>query len=89
LCCGYFTACPIVSVSPEEEIATDGSCFKNGYEDATAGAGIFYNEDDPRNQAISIRKSLPWQFTGIASNLPWIGLNIFDLAGYLPSNSAI
>ncbi|KAJ7798981.1 hypothetical protein B0H14DRAFT_2234241, partial [Mycena olivaceomarginata] len=43
---------------PEEEIATDGSCFKNGYEDATAGAGVFYGEDNPKNQAIRLPATL-------------------------------
>ncbi|KAJ7726422.1 hypothetical protein B0H14DRAFT_2171849, partial [Mycena olivaceomarginata] len=42
----------------EEIIATDGSCFKNGYEDAAAGAGIYYLEDDPKNQAIRLPPTL-------------------------------
>ncbi|KAG6876024.1 hypothetical protein C0993_006191 [Termitomyces sp. T159_Od127] len=28
---------------------TDGSCMNNGFEDAKAGAGVWYSENDPRN----------------------------------------
>jgi hypothetical protein len=42
----------------EETVATDGSCFKNGCDDANAGAGIFYEEEDPRNQAIRLPETL-------------------------------
>jgi ribonuclease HI len=44
--------------APEEEIATNGSCFKNGYEDAIAGAGVFYGKDNPKNQAIRLPATL-------------------------------
>ena len=33
------------------EVYTDGSCINNGSEDATAGSGVWYGEDDPRNLA--------------------------------------
>ncbi|KAF8178319.1 hypothetical protein K438DRAFT_1470821, partial [Mycena galopus ATCC 62051] len=35
-------------------IATDGSCFENGQDNACAGAGIFYAEEDGRNRAIKL-----------------------------------
>lgn len=38
----------------EEIAATDGSCFNNGQDNASAGAGIFYEDQDPRNRAIKI-----------------------------------
>jgi ribonuclease HI len=39
-------------------IMLQGSCFKNGYEDAIAGAGVFYGEDNPKNQAIRLLATL-------------------------------
>jgi ribonuclease HI len=39
-------------------IATDGSCVNNGGEDARAGAGIFFGENDKRNRAIRIPPEL-------------------------------
>ncbi|KAF8191386.1 ribonuclease H-like protein [Pholiota molesta] len=40
--------------TPEVTVYTDGSCENNGHEDARAGAGIWFGENDPRNQAIRI-----------------------------------
>jgi len=39
-----------------EEIVvyTDGSCINNGQEDAQAGSGIWYGENDPRNKALKV-----------------------------------
>jgi ribonuclease HI len=42
----------------QEIVATDGSCFNNGHDDAVAGAGIYFVEDDPRNQAIRLPPTL-------------------------------
>jgi ribonuclease HI len=42
----------------EEYVATDGSCFNNGQDNAIAGAGIFYEDDDERNEAIRLPKTL-------------------------------
>jgi ribonuclease HI len=41
---------------PEEEVTvyTDGSCTNNGKADAKAGAGVWFAENDPRNQALKI-----------------------------------
>lgn len=36
-------------VSPDYYVYTDGSCLKNGKEDACAGIGIYFGKDDPRN----------------------------------------
>ncbi|KAF6760766.1 ribonuclease H-like domain-containing protein, partial [Ephemerocybe angulata] len=38
---------------------TDGSCTNAGYEEAKAGAGIWYGKDDARNKAIRVPSSLP------------------------------
>ena len=35
-------------------IYTDGSCINNGQEDAQAGSGIWYGENDPRNKALKV-----------------------------------
>lgn len=35
-------------------VYTDGSCDRNGDEDARAGAGVFYGDDDPRNAALRV-----------------------------------
>jgi len=39
-----------------EEIVvyTDGSCINNGQEDAQAGSGIWYGENNPRNKALKV-----------------------------------
>ncbi|KAJ7133770.1 ribonuclease H-like domain-containing protein [Mycena crocata] len=42
----------------EEIIATDGSCFNNGQDNAIAGAGIFFEEDDPRNRVIRLPEEI-------------------------------
>ncbi|KAH9858723.1 hypothetical protein C2E23DRAFT_690227, partial [Lenzites betulinus] len=41
---------------PEEAVDayTDGSCLKNGYESAQAGAGVWFGQDDPRNTAARV-----------------------------------
>ncbi|RDB23311.1 Transposon TX1 uncharacterized protein [Hypsizygus marmoreus] len=36
------------------QVYTDGSCLKNGDEDARAGSGIWYGPDDGRNSAIRV-----------------------------------
>jgi ribonuclease HI/exonuclease III len=33
---------------------TDGACINNGRENAAAGSGIWYSEDDPRNRSIRV-----------------------------------
>lgn len=54
-----------LDMTPEEDqsqpevVATDGSCLKNGEASAQAGAGIFFNEDDPRNMSLRLPESLP------------------------------
>ncbi|KAJ7137720.1 ribonuclease H-like domain-containing protein, partial [Mycena epipterygia] len=35
-------------------VYTDGSCFNNGKPNARAGAGIFWGENSPRNQALRV-----------------------------------
>lgn len=35
-------------------VYTDGSCEKNGDDDAKAGAGVFYGDDDHRNASLSV-----------------------------------
>jgi hypothetical protein len=42
----------------EEIVATDGSCFNNGQDDAAAGAGVFYEQGDDRNEAIRLPEVL-------------------------------
>lgn len=41
---------------PDEELTvyTDGSAINNGYENAKAGGGIYYGENDPKNEAIRV-----------------------------------
>ena len=39
--------------------ATDGSCLNNGYDNAQAGAGIYFGADDARNMTIRLPKSIP------------------------------
>ncbi|KAF7367382.1 DNA polymerase epsilon catalytic subunit [Mycena sanguinolenta] len=39
-------------------VYTDGSATENGKENARAGTGIFYGEDDPRNRAIRVPNEL-------------------------------
>lgn len=48
-------------VVPQETVRayTDGSCIHNGTDDATAGSGIFYGQDDQRNKAIKVPRNLP------------------------------
>ena len=44
-------------ISIQEEsttVYTDGSCINNGKENAKAGAGIWFAEEDPRNKALKI-----------------------------------
>jgi len=41
---------------PDYYVYTDGACSKNGAADATAGVGVFFGTDDPRNVA---RRLLP------------------------------
>lgn len=36
------------------KVYTDGSCLNNGYENASAGAGVWYSENDPRNTAARV-----------------------------------
>ncbi|KAF5328563.1 hypothetical protein D9611_014950 [Ephemerocybe angulata] len=51
--------------SPREdvELFTDGSCINNGTADAKCGSGVWYGEDDPRNQAL--RVDLPEQSNNV------------------------
>ena len=35
-------------------VYTDGACSKNGYEDARAGIGIYFSENDPRNYSARV-----------------------------------
>jgi ribonuclease HI len=35
-------------------VYTDGSCINNGTEEAQAGSGIWYGENDPRNRALKV-----------------------------------
>ncbi|KAF9028474.1 ribonuclease H-like protein, partial [Hymenopellis radicata] len=39
-------------------VYTDGGCTKNGDDDARASAGVWFGEDDPRNEAIRLPKEL-------------------------------
>ncbi|KAF5373439.1 hypothetical protein D9615_009490 [Tricholomella constricta] len=41
---------------PILKVATDGSCFNNGSDDAYAGAGVFYDPEDERNIKIKVPK---------------------------------
>ncbi|KAJ7429204.1 hypothetical protein B0H11DRAFT_1641344, partial [Mycena galericulata] len=49
---------PDDSYATEETVATDGSCLNNGQDDASAGAGIYFEADDPRNKAIKLPQTL-------------------------------
>ncbi|KAF9455391.1 ribonuclease H-like domain-containing protein, partial [Collybia nuda] len=40
------------------EVFTDGSCIDNGSKDAQAGCGLWYGQNDPRNQAIKLPPSV-------------------------------
>jgi hypothetical protein len=42
----------------EETVPTDGSCFNNSQDDAAAGARVFYEEGDDRNEAIRLPEGL-------------------------------
>ncbi|KAF5367240.1 hypothetical protein D9615_010668 [Tricholomella constricta] len=41
-------------IGPAHYVATDGSCRNNGQENACAGAGVFYAQDDERNMSIKV-----------------------------------
>ncbi|KAF5376294.1 hypothetical protein D9615_008538 [Tricholomella constricta] len=43
-----------VDEGPVLQVATDGSCFDNGLENANAGAGIFYSQDGTDNLSIKV-----------------------------------
>ena len=45
-------------------VYTDGSCTNNGQEDAQAGSGIWYGENDPRNTAIRVPGKVQSNQTG-------------------------
>ncbi|KAF5376091.1 hypothetical protein D9615_007753 [Tricholomella constricta] len=45
---------PPVDSENTTTIATDGSCFNNGDDNAYAGAGIFYSENHPRNMSLRV-----------------------------------
>src|SRR5204862_1234654 len=45
-------------------INTDGSCINNGQEDAQAGSGIWYGENDPRNTALRVPGKIQSKQTG-------------------------
>ncbi|KAF6750667.1 hypothetical protein DFP72DRAFT_817405, partial [Ephemerocybe angulata] len=49
--------------TPDVELYTDGSCVNNGTADARCGSGVWYGEDDPRNQAL--RVDLPEQSNNV------------------------
>ncbi|KAJ7159832.1 ribonuclease H-like domain-containing protein, partial [Mycena crocata] len=40
--------------TPSVTVYTDGSCFNNGRVNARAGAGIFWGENSPKNQALRV-----------------------------------
>lgn len=40
------------------QVYTDGSCTNNGYENAQAGAGIWFGENDPRNKVLRVPEHL-------------------------------
>ena len=40
-----------------QTIYTDGACKNNGYENAKAGIGVFFADNDPRNVSIEVDKS--------------------------------
>lgn len=40
-------------------VHTDGSCLHSGQQNATAGSGIWYGPDDPRNTALRVPNDLP------------------------------
>ncbi|KAF6751799.1 hypothetical protein DFP72DRAFT_815935 [Ephemerocybe angulata] len=40
-------------------VYTDGSCTNAGYEEAKAGAGVWYGKDDTRNKALRVPSDLP------------------------------
>jgi ribonuclease HI/exonuclease III len=40
-------------------LATDGACDNNGMANAKAGAGVFYDNDDPRNISVRVPKEFP------------------------------
>ncbi|KAJ7161823.1 hypothetical protein C8R43DRAFT_867293, partial [Mycena crocata] len=39
-------------------VATDGSCLNNGEDNAEAGAGIFFSEDNPNNMVIRVSDNI-------------------------------
>lgn len=56
-----------VEPRPSIIVATDGSTFDTGTTTARAGAGIFYQEGDPRNRSLRLPPTLPQ--TNQAANL--------------------
>ena len=40
-------------------VATDGSCLRNGRADATAGAGVYFGVNDPRNLSVRLPPNIP------------------------------
>ena len=45
---------PTTEHAPETTVFTDGACTNNGKENASAGSGVWYAEDDPRNQSARV-----------------------------------
>ncbi|KAK1216048.1 hypothetical protein PQX77_021325 [Marasmius sp. AFHP31] len=41
-----------------QRAATDGSCINNGFDNARAGAGVYFRENDPKNKSVRLPKDL-------------------------------
>ncbi|SJL06249.1 uncharacterized protein ARMOST_09585 [Armillaria ostoyae] len=44
-----------LAAEPEDVAYTDGSAIRNGAEDACAGSGVWYSNNDPRNVALRVK----------------------------------
>ena len=50
----HTTASPRNETAPVTTVYTDGACTNNGREDASAGSGVWYGDDDPRGLGIRV-----------------------------------
>ncbi|KAH9858142.1 hypothetical protein C2E23DRAFT_718956, partial [Lenzites betulinus] len=55
---GHLPEVSVTDAGIPETAATDGSCLENGYSNATAGAGVFFGDQSPRNRSVRLPADL-------------------------------
>lgn len=69
------------SFQPDYFVYTDGACSNNGYDNAKAGIGIFFGENDPRNVSQLVhgkQSNNTAELTAIINTWPIIKQDIFN-----------